>query len=255
MAWCPECKCEYVEGITVCADCGCDLVDELPDDKAGRETLTDISEEMLLAAAKTMAESGNIPEDFLTKDFSDSEEFTGESIGESTGFEFDEEEVKPAYQHRYMNNAEKAEDSRTSAYALLGVGSLGFVIVVLFFLDVVELNMSLTGKYMITGVMGVLFVLFIVMGIVSLKNSRILTKKAYKENNLTVEIKKWCVTYMDKETMDRELELSGQQEELKYFQRIAYMKQMINKQFMNLDEAYLDRLIEEVYPEIFESGA
>lgn len=246
MAWCPECKCEYVDGITVCADCGCDLVAELPVEKAARETLTDISEEAIMAAAKAMAESGNVPEEFLAEDFQDSEQYEE--------FEFDEEEVRPAYQYRYMNNEEKAEDSRTSAYALLGVGSVGFVIVVLFFLDIIEMNMSLTGKYMITGVMGVLFVLFIVMGMVSLKNSRILTKKAYKENNLTVEIKKWCITYMDKDFMDRELGLSDQQEELKYFQRIDHMKRMISKQFMNLDEAYLDRLIEEVYPEIFESG-
>lgn len=30
--WCPKCKNEYVEGITTCVDCGCELVDELPEE-------------------------------------------------------------------------------------------------------------------------------------------------------------------------------------------------------------------------------
>ncbi len=30
--WCPKCKNEYVEGVTSCADCGCELVDELPEE-------------------------------------------------------------------------------------------------------------------------------------------------------------------------------------------------------------------------------
>lgn len=32
MPWCPVCKNEYQEGITVCADCGADLVDELTEE-------------------------------------------------------------------------------------------------------------------------------------------------------------------------------------------------------------------------------
>lgn len=32
MPWCPKCRNEYVEGITTCAECGIDLVDELPDE-------------------------------------------------------------------------------------------------------------------------------------------------------------------------------------------------------------------------------
>lgn len=34
MLWCPKCKNEYKEGITVCADCGCDLVDSLEEQDA-----------------------------------------------------------------------------------------------------------------------------------------------------------------------------------------------------------------------------
>ena len=33
MPWCPNCKTEYQEGIEKCADCGSDLVDELPDEE------------------------------------------------------------------------------------------------------------------------------------------------------------------------------------------------------------------------------
>ena len=34
MPWCPKCKNEYKAGIKVCADCGCELVDEESAEKA-----------------------------------------------------------------------------------------------------------------------------------------------------------------------------------------------------------------------------
>ncbi|MDO4304832.1 MAG: hypothetical protein Q4D94_13070 [Bacillota bacterium] len=246
MAWCPKCKCEYIAGITVCADCGCELVDELVEEtnvQGGMEAFLteDVSEEMIMAAAQAMVENGDIPEELMNAD-------------ELEGFAFDEEESAPSYQGVYMNNEERAEENRTSAYTLLAVGGLGLIVIILFFVGVIDINMSVTNKYIVTGVMGVLFILFIIMGIVSLRNSKILKRKAYKENNLTTEIKKWCVENLHEESIDAALELSEEPLELKYFQRIDYMKKAISKQFMNLDEAYLDRLIEEVYPEIFEDG-
>lgn len=152
----------------------------------------------------------------------------------------------------YINNEERAEENRTSAYTFLIVGGVGFIAIVLFFIGVIDIKVSLTSKYMITGVMGVLFLLFIVMGIISMKNFKTFKRKACKENNLTIEIKKWCMENFRQEEIDSLLEIAEQIEEEKYFQRFDHMKNAIKNQFMNLDESYLDRLVEEIYPEVFE---
>ncbi|MBD5547344.1 MAG: hypothetical protein HDQ97_08090 [Lachnospiraceae bacterium] len=152
----------------------------------------------------------------------------------------------------YVNNEERAEENRTSAYTFLIVGGVGFIVIVLFFIGVIDIKVSLTSKYMITGVMGVLFLLFIVMGIISMKNFKTFKRKACKENNLTIEIKKWCMENFSQEEIDGLLEIVEQMEEEKYFQRFDHMKNAVKNQFVNLDEGYLDRLVEEVYPEVFE---
>lgn len=249
MAWCPKCKCEYVEGIKVCADCGSELVEELPDEKQPEL----LEEDALAYFLNEETEEGEISFD---ADGENAGKFAGDSKkdAEDIGITEGENVAGPSYQHFYINNEEKAEDNKTSAYTLLTVGVLGFAVIILIFMDVIPVYMSVTNKYIVTGVMGVLFFLFIVMGGVSLKNSRILFKKASKENNLTREIKKWCINNLHRQDIDQELELADQPEEIKYFQRTAYMRGAISRQFMNLDEGYLDRLIDEVYPEIFEDG-
>lgn len=232
MAWCPNCKCEYVEGIKVCADCGCELVDFETIEEDGRSE-QEIDVDMAVAMMQAMKEEGlEIPVD-------------------EEAFSYDEEEPVKFYKP-YVNNDEKAEDNKASAYTLLLVGGVGLVFILLMFFEVLPIRLTLSSKYMICGVMGVMFILFIVMGMVSLRNSKILKKKARKENNLTREIKRWCLEAFGKEEVDEILGVHALPEELKYFQRFDYMKKTIKNQFMNLDEAYLDRLIEEIYPEIFE---
>jgi len=231
MAWCPKCKAEYVDGIRICADCGVELVDRLKEEKE-EEIQADISDDIEMTAALKQAldEAGVDPL-------------------------YEEPKEPKPYTGRYVNNEEKAQENRTSAYTLLLIGGLGLLLVILILFDLLPVHRLSLNKYMIGTVMGALFVLFLIMGIISLKNSRAFAKNADKENNLTREIRKWCMENIEKEKVDESLSFSGDtSEELKYFSRIDCVKALIQEQFINLDEAYLDRLVDEMYPEIFEEA-
>lgn len=231
MAWCPKCKYEFKEGISVCTDCGSKLVDDLS----------------LVSEVNIVSNIENIDPQYLQKLASEFE------------LKMDEEDYSdiPNPEHInksgvYVNNAEKAEENRASAYALISVGLIGGILITLFFLDVLPMNLPKFNKYMITGVMGAMFILFIVMGFVSLRNFKIFKNNATNENKLSDEIRNWCMTNFNKDNIDEKFDFNNVAEELKYFQRFKYLKDNINSQFMNLDEAYVDRLVDELYSDIFE---
>lgn len=231
MAWCPVCKCEYVDGVTTCVDCGSELVDRLSDEKQ-EET-----------------EGG-----FLTEELTDIPEASLDETQTAAllEFSFDEEQPKPEIKGVYVNNEERAEENRTSAYTLLTVGAIGLVVVIGVFFDIIPIAMAVFSKYMICGVMGVMFILFIVMGIISVRNFKVFKKRAVKENNLTEEIRRWLLENVDPDAVDRALSIEELPDEIKYFQRYDHVKRTLQQKFINLDEAYVDRLVEEMYEQLFE---
>ena len=100
--------------------------------------------------------------------------------------------------------------------------------------------------------MGALFVLFIVFGVVSLRNSRILLVKARSEDSLLSELTRWCENNLSAEQVDEGLFEEEVLEEQKYFMRTDCMKTIINNKFMNLDQAFLEHFVDEYYQRLFE---
>ena len=98
--------------------------------------------------------------------------------------------------------------------------------------------------------MGSLFILFIVMGFLSVKSYKKFEIKASEEDHLTKNLTDWCKDNLKQDIIDSDLEDAS--EELLYFQRTEKMKEIVSSTFMNLDAAFLDSFIDDIYPEIFE---
>lgn len=161
---------------------------------------------------------------------------------------------------QYQSSEARAADNRSSAYTLLAVGGVGFLAVALIFFDVIPIyrNAGVT-KYLVCGVMGAMFVLFIVFGFVSMRDSKLLSVKAKSENTLRSELNRWCRENLDGGVIDTEILEEGEmltdlQEEEKYYRRTERMRAVINEKFMNLDEAFVEDFVDGYYQEMYENN-
>ena len=261
MPWCPKCKNEYYEGIKVCADCGEELVDSLEEwEKAEREA-KEAERQVQIAALKEM-----MRQEADDDDTADAPKDAGKPTGESGSAENGEEEtalrkqteerkrVEDVSRGVYQNYEEKAADNRSSAYTLLVIGAVGAIVVLLALFNVINLPLNSSTKYIALGMIEALFVFFLVMGVVSMKNAGKYAKKAESEKELTKELEKWFVDYVTAEKIDDGLfteEEADFSEEQKYFKRFDRMKELLSERFLNLNEGYVDRFLDKHYQDIF----
>lgn len=296
MPWCPKCKNEYRDGIRICADCGCELVEE--EQFEGQMPITFGEEEELNSLKKYMefnklkgvevrfdekdqvyvlyvleedrGKAALMLKTFMEQKAVESEiqqpgPYGSEEDAEDITEEMDEDVLAGEQEKKtatviptvYQNNTERAEENRSSAWALLAIGLLGIVVVVLGLMDMIPLHVS--NPYMFYGVMSAIFILFIVMGIVSMKNAKLFAKKAESENTLRDAMIKWYTEKLDAASIDAELKEKEEEfsyeslpQEMLYFKRTQMLKDKFNHQFVNLDQAFLEHFIdEEVYDNLF----
>ena len=291
MAWCPKCKNEYREGITVCPDCGETLVseEELTDwtsvlfgeqeemaklkdfltyNGIGKSKITlDDAEQVyeLFVDAKEEKQAKTIARVFLEQQEKKRRENAAEE--EASVDEFlmpGEEETKETVTSgelfraastqgglTYMNSGAKAEENRSCAWVILVVGILGILVMALGITGVLPLNIG--NPYMFYGVMSAVFILFIVMGVVSMRNAKLFEKKAESENSLVDTLLKWSGENLTAEEIDTQIENAADTpEEALYYKRFEVIRSQMNHQFMNLDQQMLENLIDtKIYEQIF----
>lgn len=153
----------------------------------------------------------------------------------------------------YIKKSHSLEDAKSTASTFTVMGIIGIVAVALIGVGVIKLPMDSFSKIMFCSVMGLLFLFFIATGIHSFLQIGKLKDASASEENLTKELKEWFLATYTADIIDKYAAVDPQllSAEQLYFPRTEKMHQLIAMKYQNLDEAFFDEMIEELYSEIF----
>lgn len=280
MPWCPVCKNEYVKGYSRCSDCDVDLVESLEEAPKpiifGEEAAVTQMAEFLKAngiedafvrydekekAHELYVPNGSVEDakkmitELLRQKAQEEQELEVEELDVSDESTVEEADKAPDRRKggSYEDKNVKAEEYKSSAVALIAVGGLGVVALVLFWMGVLPFRMYGMGKIMFSGVMGFMFLVFLIMGFNSIKMYKTYIGVASKENSLIDNINAFLEANLLKEQIDTTLHIDtsaanddAAQAQL-YFVRIEFIKRQLFEAFPELDMPLADKMADDWY--------
>ena len=156
----------------------------------------------------------------------------------------------------FQKASDKAENYRSGAYSLLIIGVVGLVFMILCVMGVIHINLPGSSKIVSGIVMTLLFLIFLAVGVKSLDDAKKYEDQADGEEKLTKEIHDWFIVNYPKDVIDKAVFWEGDEDrgiEADYFKRYQYIKQVIEDKYEYLAPDYAEKMIEDLYNEIYES--
>lgn len=286
MPWCPKCRNEYVDGVINCADCGTTLVDELPEeiDPASPYILYTVKDEQIGAkfvaylnynnirtaglmpspeteelhvvvayaekdAAKATFESFGSLEELADADIHelvpDLEKEWEDLQAEEASQKFSE--IRSEASSLYVKKKDKYADLKFSGISFLAFGFAGIALLVCNALGYI----SLFNKFS-TLIMGVVFIVFLGVGVTSLLRAKKMKNIVSEEENVTNDVLNWIDANITDEFIDSLVDDTLSEED-NYFTAHAKMCETLGEQYPFLNKSYIDQLMDDRYNDYCES--
>lgn len=153
----------------------------------------------------------------------------------------------------FVKAKDKYSDMRSSAICLIVVGLIGASVILLDYLDIFPIKLNANNSFIFYFAMAALFIIFIVLGIYTIMSAKKIKDSISDEESLTDTIVAWALDNITSEQIDNEFDnFSELPDEVKYLSRAESLGKLIETQFDIHDEAYINSVVDEIYPELFE---
>ena len=151
----------------------------------------------------------------------------------------------------YENNTDKYKDNLSSAITFFICGGIGIILMILNDVGIIKfITKDWSSFIFINIVLGVLFIGFIAIGIWSLKYSNKIKAKAEKEDQTAKDVFSWLDDNVTKEDIEGSYS-EDIQEEMKYFNRTAYVKEQLTAQFTEFSDEEAENFSEQFVEKMF----
>lgn len=231
MPYCPKCDMEFIEGITVCSDCGEPLVESKEAAAAMKK------QEQEIEAARQAAEE------------------SGEWAVNPDGYNNTDADkgTPPPVARVYVTKARQYDDLKSSATAFFLIGGIMVVGSILCWLSLIKLPFAGNSRMLSQGVMTVLGLVFLYIGFTSDKSAKVVHDQIGKEEMATWQLVEWFAGSYSADELDQRIvqdygELSPEEHSLKRFGLIEDIL-ITNHDIAN--QSYVDSLVEEIYTKVF----
>jgi hypothetical protein len=229
---------EFVEGITVCSDCGGPLAES---EEAAKAMKIKAKEEALAADAAKMAA--------LQEEWAKELGVEVEDLQEAA-----KAEAEPAGSTVYVKKSQRYDDFQSSASAFYLVGGIVLVGSVLGWANILPIPMTGFSRYLSLGVMTVIGIFCIASAISSTRSAKQVKGQIAEEEDTTKQLINWFKDSYTGEQLDAQIrtesgDLSPEELSLK---RFSLIQDILITNHDITDQGYIDMLSEEIYGSLYE---
>lgn len=153
--------------------------------------------------------------------------------------------------HNYVETGKKIEDASSTAWSFMFLGILGYASLILVWTGIFQVDIPYATLVIATIVLGILFLIFVVVGIQAFYNRKRLIPLKAKEDANICRIRNWFQEHYSADAISHGVDEGDVSIEELYYLRSENISRLLAEEFPELEESFLEYLLDNIYEMYF----